>query len=232
MNRHGKWAICILAVAFVIAWRIPTSPLLPARHSATPAFQQAAAVASSRNVVPSNVNVAKSLPAVKLRATSVTVPAPRAHGSFGEVPLSFEENCGQTDASVKYLARGKGYTLFLAPDEAVLSFRYPSAKSKQEPSLAHVPNVQSKSEAPQWSQANVRLSLIGANTAPRVAGVDKQQGISNYFIGNDPAQWHTEIPNYGRVLYQGVYPGVDVAYYGNEGQLETDFILAPQAQLH
>jgi hypothetical protein len=158
-----------------------------------------------------------------------TAPAIRPRGSFGQLPLSFEENRGQSDSRVKYLARGKGYTLFLTPDEAVLALRSRSAAGKKN-SASQQPGVDSSSvESSQPSQTNVRLSLAGANGTPHMAGLDKQQGISNYFIGNDPAKWHSRIPNYGRVLYQSVYPGVDVAYYGNQGQLETDFIVAPQA---
>ena len=62
-----------------------------------------------------------------------------------------------------------------------------------------------------------------------VSGDDQLPGKSNYFIGNNPAKWHRDIPQFARVRYQGVYPGVDLVYYGNQGQLEYDFEVAPGA---
>jgi pimeloyl-ACP methyl ester carboxylesterase len=73
----------------------------------------------------------------------------------------------------------------------------------------------------------VRLKLVGANPAAKVSGADELPGRSNYFIGNDRKQWRTNVPNYAKVKYQGVYPGVDLVYYGNQQQLEYDFIVAP-----
>jgi hypothetical protein len=54
-------------------------------------------------------------------------------------------------------------------------------------------------------------------------------GVSNYFIGNDPAQWRTSIPTFAKVAYHEVYPGVDLVYYGNQRQLEYDWVVAPGA---
>ena len=90
-----------------------------------------------------------------------------------QIPLSFEANQGQTDSQVKYLSRGSGYTLFLTPDEAVLSLRQPDSTATDA----------------------VRLRLLGANSDPQVAGLDEQPGSSNYFVGNDPAKWRTEVPH-------------------------------------
>jgi hypothetical protein len=59
--------------------------------------------------------------------------------------------------------------------------------------------------------------------------VDQLPGTANYFIGNDPAKWRTSVPTYAKVKYAGIYPGIDLAYYGNQRQLEYDFIVAPGA---
>jgi hypothetical protein len=67
------------------------------------------------------------------------------------------------------------------------------------------------------------------STSPEIEGLDRLPGISNYFIGNDPKKWHTNIPNYSRVQYHNVYPGIDLVYYGNQGQLEYDLVVAPGA---
>jgi hypothetical protein len=74
------------------------------------------------------------------------------------------------------------------------------------------------------------MRLVGANASARVTGTEELPGKSNYFIGNDPRKWRTNVPNYAQVKYQNVYPGVDLVYYGNQGgQLEYDFVVAPGA---
>jgi hypothetical protein len=59
--------------------------------------------------------------------------------------------------------------------------------------------------------------------------MEELPGKSNYFIGNDPTKWRTNVPNYAKVKYANVYPGVDLVYYGNQGQLEYDFVVQPGA---
>src|SRR5438132_2709638 len=149
-----------------------------------------------------------------LPATSLTGLA-----AYGQFPLSFEANQGQTDAQVNFLARGNGYALFLTPGQAVLSLQKPGTAA------ATTPGADALSSPPDV----LHMQLIGANAAAQVAGLDRLPSISNYLIGNDPSQWHTNVPNYGRVEYQQVYPGVDLVYYGNQRQLEYDFVLAPGA---
>src|SRR5438034_2670728 len=153
---------------------------------------------------------------------------------YGKVPLSFEANRGQTDPSVKFLSRGSGYTLFLTGDEAVLSLR--SQKSEGRPwSLVpgHVQRTRdsapgTKDKGPGTTDV-LRMKLVGANQAAKVTAFDELPGKSNYFIGTDPKKWRTDVPTYGKVKYEGVYPGIDLVYYGNQRQLEYDFVVAPGA---
>jgi len=137
----------------------------------------------------------------------------KAGESFGSLPLSFEANEGQTDSRVRFLSQGPGYTLFLTSNEAVLALRAPR----------HSANPSAKGEHP----STIAMRFVGANPAGSIAGLERLEGKSNYFIGNDPAKWRTDIPNYAKVRYQGVYPGVDLVYYGNQGRLEYDFVIAP-----
>jgi hypothetical protein len=140
------------------------------------------------------------------------VPSGASLAGYSQLPLSFEVNRGQTAPQVNYLARGSGYTLFLSATQATLGLTQPSAR-RGAPSVEDV----------------LRLGLVGANPAASVVGLDRLGGVSNYFIGNDPSKWLTNVPNYGEVEYQNVYPGVNLVYYGNQGQLEYDFVLAPRA---
>jgi len=70
---------------------------------------------------------------------------------------------------------------------------------------------------------------VGADQAAKVVGLEELPGKSNYFIGNDPKKWRTDVPTYSKVKYQGVYPGIDLVYYGNQRQLEYDFVVSPGA---
>ncbi|HEX3746610.1 MAG TPA: SBBP repeat-containing protein [Bryobacteraceae bacterium] len=118
------------------------------------------------------------------------------------IPLSFEPNTGQAPAGVHYLARAGSYTFYLAGSENVLTGR---------------------------NRAPLRMKLKGANPSARVVGEVLQSSTSNYFIGNDPGRWRTAIPNYGRVRYADVYPGIDLVYYGHDEDLEYDWIVSPGA---
>jgi hypothetical protein len=131
--------------------------------------------------------------------------------SFTRLPMLFEPNVGQSDPQVKFLARGNGYGLFLTGNEAVLSLSRTKADKSAERELV----------------TPLRMRLAGASASASVTGDQPLPGKSNYFIGNDPKQWHTGVPQFARVRYESVYPGVDLVYYGNQGQLEYDFEVAP-----
>jgi hypothetical protein len=73
------------------------------------------------------------------------------------------------------------------------------------------------------------MKLVGANPQAKVTGLEELPGKSNYFIGNDPKKWRTNVPNYAKVKYADVYPGVDLVYYPNRRQLEYDFVVQPGA---
>jgi hypothetical protein len=73
------------------------------------------------------------------------------------------------------------------------------------------------------------MILAGANENVQAVGASPLPGESNYFIGNDPSRWVTHVPNFAKVRYQGIYPGIDQIYYGNQGEMETDFVVNPQA---
>ena len=126
---------------------------------------------------------------------------------YGNLPLSFELNRGQTADDVKFLARSSGYTLFLTGNEAVLRFQ----------------NQHKSNEA-----STLTLSLKDANAKPQVTGLSELPGKTNYFIGNDPKEWRTDIPTFAKVKYESIYQGVDLVYYSSKGrQLEYDFVVAP-----
>ncbi len=155
----------------------------------------------------------KAIPNARLRTVNL----------YGEVPLSFELNEGQTDEHVKFLSRRPGYTLFLTQSEAVLAL----GKGGNEARIGTLTGKRSAKAEPVETQV-LRVKLVGANPHAKIEGLEQLPGKANYFIGNDPKKWRTNIPTYARIRYRDVYPGIDVVYYGTgQGQLEYDFIVAP-----
>lgn len=129
--------------------------------------------------------------------------------NYGKLPISFEPNRGQTDKRVKFLANGTNYSMFLNGSETFVNLR---AKEKNK-----------------IKSSTVRMSLQNASENSQAIGIDETQAKTNYLIGNDPDKWQTEVPNYKKVKFEKVYEGIDVVYYGNQRQLEYDFVLAPNA---
>ncbi len=150
--------------------------------------------------------------------------------AYGSLPLAFEANRGQTAPEVRYLAHGQSYQLFLTNQEAVLTVLQPSTaktKSAKGPSLVTARMRRKPNAAVKTSV--LRMHLEGANPNAEIAGTKLLPGKTSYFIGNDPKKWRTDIPSYEAVRYQGIYPGVDVLFYGRQQRLEYDFIVAPGA---
>ena len=150
-----------------------------------------------------------------MNGTSGSAPAAEAtpsaaqRASIAELPLNFERNLGQAPEQVQYLAHGPAYAIAITDQGAALTLGRGAPAS----------------EPPQV----VRLRVQGANHASTPTAEDPLPGRVNYFVGNDPSQWHTNIATYNKVRYAGVYPGIDLVYYGTQGKLEYDFAVAPWA---
>ena len=153
----------------------------------------------------------------------------RAHRAYGRLPLSFEENRGQSDARVRFLSQGQGYRVFVTAAETVLVLRQPSTLT---------PTPLEKSAAAQTRHADgagstpptvLTMRLIGANPGTQSAGMEELPGKVNYFIGNNPARWQKDVRTYAKVESRNVYPGIDMIHRGNQRQLEYDFVVAPGA---
>lgn len=147
----------------------------------------------------------------------------RIETSYGNLPLSFEPNRGQTDGRVKFLSHAGHHTLWLTNDEAVLAVGRRSG-AHQSNRRGNEKSLQANESAP----AVLRMKFVGANANPRVAGEARQQGTVNYFMGT-PEQWRTKIPVYSRVRYSSLYPGIDLVFYGNNRELEYDLVVSPGA---
>jgi uncharacterized repeat protein (TIGR01451 family) len=145
----------------------------------------------------------------------------QAHSLLAGLPLMFEPNLGQrnlnpSDQRAKFVAHGSGYSLFLGSEGAILSL-VSQANSKASP---HRPPAQVTS---------VQMRLDGADPNARLTATNLLPSKSNYLMGNDSSKWRTGVPQFARVRYESVYPGIDLVFYGNQGHLEYDFQVAPGA---
>ncbi len=202
LSACGAVAICVATIILLFAF-----------HKSNAASRQGAAGASLQAAT---------------AKTSSDRTDPKWIDAFGRLPMGFEENRGQTNREVKFLSHGTGYELFLTPEEAVLALqRSKPADMSPTHRAAALKALRGKAHTVQASV--LRLRLAGANPAPEIAGVNELPGRTNYFIGNNPKDWHADIPSYARVKYSDIYPGVDLVFYGNQRQLEYDYVVAPGA---
>jgi membrane-bound inhibitor of C-type lysozyme len=150
----------------------------------------------------------------------------RIQQNYAKLPVSFEANTGQTDASVQFLARLWGYSVYLTGTEAVVVLKQGSAVRKSDRSgLAALNGLPAADVSPRV----LHMQLLGGNPEPQGIGRDELPGKVHYFLGNDSAKWRTNVSTFARVEYENIYPGINLVYYGNPGQLEYDFVVAPGA---
>jgi beta-propeller repeat-containing protein/ASPM-SPD-2-Hydin domain-containing protein len=181
----------------------------------------------------SRKNISAKTAASPRPSTNATSLAAKAKWlqAYGQLPLSFAENQGQTAQEVRYVSHGPQYDVFLTPQEAVVALRRTQrldfSPRHRAASLKALRALRNSAKAP--TTTALHMHFDGANPAPRVMGASQLPGKVNYFIGNDAKKWHTDIPTYSQVKYTQVYPGVDLLFYGHQRDLEYDFVVAPGA---
>jgi uncharacterized repeat protein (TIGR01451 family) len=193
-------------------------------------------------------NVTARATAIGISATQTSATAPaatqglphagsgelksRARSLFAGLPLFFEPNLGQghldpADRRAKFVTRGPGYSLFLGPEGAILStVSHSNTDSKQRDSKKQ---NSAKRDASPVRVNSLQMKLAGANPNASLTAADLLPGKSNYFLGNDSAKWRRSVPQFARVRYENIYPGINLVFYGNQGRLEYDFQVAPGA---
>src|SRR5262245_44458037 len=125
----------------------------------------------------------------------------------GNLPLAFEPNRGQAQPGVDYAAHGNRYSVSLKSGDAAIALREHGAKQVD---LLH-------------------LRLLGSRPKAPALGAAQLPGCSNYIRGRNPEGWIEDVPQFARVQYSTIYPGIDLVYYGNQEQLEYDFLVSPNA---
>ncbi|MCC7175883.1 MAG: hypothetical protein IT159_11865 [Bryobacterales bacterium] len=140
-----------------------------------------------------------------LRAAPGGLAAAEAERALRGVPAWFEPNQGLFPPAVRYIARGVGYTLSIEESGAAVHLEDGS------------------------SNASLRLSLAGGLARPAIEAVGLRPGRTNYLLGADRSRWKSNVPQYARVRYRGVYPGIDLVFRGAGRYLEYDFVVSPGA---
>ncbi len=138
---------------------------------------------------------------------SFSPPADSIPVEFDNLPLSFIANVGQLDPEVEFLVQGAQHDIFFTPDEIVLS----KSQVIDNETISH----------------QVKLSFADANPDPTIEAIAPLPGVANFITGDDPSQWHENIPTYQGITYQNLYDGIDLIYRGDEGELKSEFIVNP-----
>ncbi|MFH2001565.1 MAG: SBBP repeat-containing protein [Planctomycetota bacterium] len=161
----------------------------------------------------------------------VDAPLTRVQNSFGKLPLYFIENQGQMDEEVAYYVKGADKTLYFT--ETGITFAITERKERSpsrdlfsidKPESAE-DACESDEELKRWI---VKMDFVGANLDVTPRGEDQQEAVFSYFKGK-PGDWNTGIPTYSKIVYEDLWPGIDLVYYGTVNQLKYDFIVKPGA---
>lgn len=153
---------------------------------------------------------------------------------ISRLELSFVRNKGQLPAPFEFSSRAAGQDLFFTNGQVIFNLRSVAPKDRPEISAEKEPseerqNGKSEIDLPDYVYQTVGLNIINAKKDHRIVGEAEKTGKVNIFKGDDPSGWHTDLSTYGRIRYVEVYPGTDLIFYGNEGRLQYDFIVAPGA---
>ena len=157
--------------------------------------------------------------------TILTLPLALDAGPLPTPALSFEKNQGQADKSVDFITRGRRYAVTLYAGSYSMALRTGGRGKLPRWTLSPLERF----PRPPSTRWVISMYLIGANAEAAPEGLEPLATRSHYLRGKDPSGWQTDVPHYGRVRYKGVYPGVDIEYYGNSGAMEFDFLVRPGA---
>jgi len=147
-------------------------------------------------------------------------------------PLTFVP-APERGSNALFLAQGAGFSLSLERQGLTLLERHVvpvPANQKNGSKLASSAGANTSSGPAELQSTAAHIDFVGANPQAKIEGLDPVAASANYFVGNDPAKWHTHMAQYSRVRYKNLYPGIDLVYYGSKGsQLEYDLVVSPGA---
>jgi hypothetical protein len=211
-------------------------------------FMQVARRRSRRLVLPAFISAVLLVSAILL--LSVTKYDAQEEGNaksglvFGMLALSFEPNEGQASAPARFVTRAPGSTIYFSPSDVAIEMRSvsvpgASTDAKDKAPMSKLMAFESAGLGPssstfdpanrQSSSTTVRMQFVGSNPEPEMVSGELLPGKVSYFMGNDPKQWHSNLPTFAGVVYRGLYPGIDLKYEGTASNLKGTYTLAPGA---
>lgn len=137
-------------------------------------------------------------------------------------PLLFTPNLGQWDSKVLYRACAGAATLWFTSDGVYIQFS----------DFGKNIDVERGAGRPEPTTVDIELVKItfqNCKVSPVVEASDLVDYKCNFFLGNDPSHWRTDVPSYASITYRDIYPGIDLCYYSTNGLLEYDYIVRPGA---
>ncbi len=153
---------------------------------------------------------------ITMASSGAASPSSFSQGSL----LSFTPNAGQWDDQVQFRTSADGVTMWFADDGAFYQF-------VREVPPASPPDPRLPMRTRDFENLIIKASFVGANTDVEIVGEGLLDSKCNYFLGNNPSRWKTNLPNYDAIVYRNIYPGIDLKYYGNDLKMEYDFIVSP-----
>ena len=155
--------------------------------------------------------------------------APSLDTTYGHIPLAFTVNEGQAPSSIRFTAQGSGCGMAFSPSGTTFHLSRETAASvaKRAAKKSVVFEDDPARDQPEYESFALKLAFIGANETPEIQGEDRLPWNNNYFIGNDPDKWRTDVPNYKKIRFKEVYKGIDLVYYGNQRRVKYDFVVKP-----
>ncbi len=124
--------------------------------------------------------------------------------AFGKLPIYFVENQGVHPEEVLYYVQGADKTLLFTKDG--ITFRL-------------------KGKDRDWI---VKLDFVGANPDVNPRGEDRQEAVFSYFKGPEK-DWKTGLPTFAKVVYEDLWPGIDLVYMGTVNRMKYEFLVEPGA---
>ena len=151
---------------------------------------------------------------------------------YGNIPLAFTVNQGQTDSQVRFTASGSGCSMFFTPSKTVFVLSRETSASAAKRASAKIAGTPEdlkpgRDSAPEYESFAIKTEFVGANSSADIVGEERLSWNNNYFFGSDPSKWQTDVPNYKKVRLLDIYNGVDLVYYGNKNRMKYDFVVKP-----
>ena len=225
--------VCLAStIAFLMVGRSPIRPSGVTHERTRLPSQSVSSSASTKTANEPVTNGTARLPTVH---GPDPVTRARVLAMLDTLPMAFEENRGQLNAPIEFVARTHDYNLYLEQTKVVLSFPPIDVEACETDERR---NAQEQEEVREQGSVNcsnhpiemqIGLGGAGKNDRRKISGINQLLGKSNYFIGNDPKKWHIGVPLYSKVAYENIYPGIDLIFHGTQQNLEFDFIVGPHA---